>query len=93
MFVIIIRNTWLYLAHAREGILYYWQKKGLTGTAFVKNGNERCAHTEYCDIKPGPVLGQAVSRPSMEHTIFVFIIIDQQTVWTAVRSAHYPVIL
>ena len=40
-----------------------------------------------------PVLGQAVSRPSMEHTIFVIIIIDQQTVWTAVRSAHYPVIL
>ena len=68
-------------------------KKGVTGTAFVKNGNERCGHTEYCDIKPGPVLGQAVSRPSMEHTIFVIIISDQQTVWTAVRSAHYPVIL
>ena len=44
-------------------------------------------------MKPGPVLGQAVSRPSMEHTIFVIIIIDQQTVLTAVRSAHYPVIL
>ena len=72
---------------------YISDKKGVTGTAFVKNGNERCGHTEYCDIKPGPVLGQAVSRPSMEHTIFVIIIIDQQTVWTAVRSAHYPVIL
>lgn len=82
----------MYLVHPREGSLYFWQKKSYRN-GFVKNGNERCGHTEYCDIKPGPVLGQAVSRPSMEHTIFVIIIIDQQTVLTAVRSAHYPVIL
>ena len=74
--------------------LYICGKKKSYRDGFVKNGNERCGHTECCDIKRGLVMamGQAVSRPSIEHTIFI-IIINQQTVWTAVRSTHYPVIL
>ena len=69
------------------------KKKVLQGRLLSRTVMKGVHIRNDCDIKPGPVLGQAVSRPSMEHTIFVFIIIDQQTVWTAVRSAHYPVIL
>ena len=54
--------------------LYISGKKKSYGDGFVKNGNERCRHTECCDIKRGLVMamGQAVSRPSIEHTIFYY---------------------
>ena len=63
----------MYLAHAREGTLYFWQKKSYRD-GFVKIGNERCGDTECCDIKRGLVMaiGQAVSRPCIEHTIFYY---------------------
>ena len=63
----------MYLAHAREGTLYFWQKKSYR-VGFVKIGNERCGDTECCDIKRGLVMaiGQAVSRPCIEHTIFYY---------------------
>ena len=55
-----------------EKELYISGKKKSYRGGFVKNGNERCGHTECCDIKRGLVMamGQAVSRPSIEHTIF-----------------------
>ena len=54
--------------------LYISGKKMSYRGGFVKNGNERCGHTEYCDIKRGPVMAmaQAVSRPCIEHTIFYY---------------------
>ena len=54
--------------------LYISGKKKSYRDGFVKNGNERCRHTECCDIKRGLVMamGQAVSRPSIEHTIFYY---------------------
>ena len=54
-----------------KGLYISGKKKSYRG-GFVKNGNERCGHTECCDIKRGLVMSmaQAVSRPSIEHTIF-----------------------
>ena len=56
--------------------LYISGKKKSYRDRFVKNGNERCGHTECCDIKRGLVMamGQAVSRPSTEHIIFLLLL-------------------
>ena len=57
-----------------EKELYISGKKKSYRGGFVKNGNERCGHTECCDIKRGLVMSmaQAVSRPSIEHIIYYY---------------------
>ena len=57
-----------------EKTLYSSDKEMSYRDGFVKNGNERCGHTECCDIKRGLVMamGQAVSRPCIEHTIYYY---------------------
>ena len=56
-----------------KGLYISGKKKSYRG-GFVKNGNERCGHTECYDIKRGLVMSmaQAVSRPSIEHIIFYY---------------------
>ena len=56
-----------------KGLYISGKKKSYRG-GFVKNGNERCGHTECCDIKRSLVMSmaQAVSRPSIEHIIYYF---------------------
>ena len=56
-----------------KGLYISGKKKSYRG-GFVKNGNERCGHTECCDIKRGLVMSmaQAVSRPSIEHIIYYY---------------------
>ena len=74
--------------------LYISGKKMSYRDGFVKNGNERCGNTECCDIKSGLVMtmAQAVSRPSIEHTIFYYYYKSTDGL-DCHKSTHYPVIL
>ena len=56
-----------------KGLYISGKKKSYRG-GFVKYGNERCGHTECCDIKRGLVMSmaQAVSRPSIKHIIYYY---------------------